>query len=104
MLLRASSAFSLSKSKSVNHLSSSATSSSFLSSSSLSFSHKRSGGDGFVISALNDSNSRPITGVVFEPCEEVKKELQLVPDLPQQSLARHKFLDDSEAAINEQIK
>ncbi|KAI3832101.1 hypothetical protein MKX03_003456 [Papaver bracteatum] len=39
----------------------------------------------------------------FEPFEEVKKELQLVPDLPQQSIARHKFTADCEAAINEQI-
>ncbi|OVA02790.1 Ferritin [Macleaya cordata] len=107
MLLRASSAFYLSKSKgeSVNGLlNSSATSSSFLNSSSLSFSQRRSeGGDGFVVFASNESNNRPLTGVVFEPFEEVKKELQLVPDLPQQSLARHKFLDDCEAAINEQI-
>ncbi|KAI3986897.1 hypothetical protein MKX01_014598 [Papaver californicum] len=72
------------------------------STSSVSFSSQRSG---FVMSvSKNESNNRsPVTGVVFEPFEEVKKELQLVPDLPQQSLARHKFLDDSEAAINEQI-
>ncbi|XP_076954674.1 ferritin-2, chloroplastic-like [Bidens hawaiensis] len=50
------------------------------------------------------SNSKPITGVVFEPFEEVKKELNLVPTVPQQSLARQKFADESEAAINEQIK
>ncbi|XP_071706517.1 ferritin-2, chloroplastic-like [Rutidosis leptorrhynchoides] len=49
------------------------------------------------------SNSRPITGVVFEPFEEVKKELNLVPTVPQQSLARQKFTDESEAVINEQI-
>lgn len=50
------------------------------------------------------SNNRPITGVVFEPFEEVKKELNLVPTVPQQSLARQKYADDSEAVINEQIK
>ncbi|KAL7614039.1 ferritin-4, chloroplastic [Lactuca sativa] len=49
------------------------------------------------------SNNRPITGVVFEPFEEVKKELNLVPTVPQQSLARQKYADDSEAVINEQI-
>ncbi|KAI3705013.1 hypothetical protein L1987_75243 [Smallanthus sonchifolius] len=49
------------------------------------------------------SNSRPITGVVFEPFEEVKKELSLVPTVPQQSLARQKYVDESEAAVNEQI-
>ncbi|KAI3908466.1 hypothetical protein MKX01_009268 [Papaver californicum] len=74
------------------------------SSSSVSFSSQRRT-DGFVMSvSKNESNNRsPVTGVVFEPFEEVKKELQLVPDLPQQSLARHKFLDECEAAINEQI-
>ncbi|KAI3893583.1 hypothetical protein MKW92_052253 [Papaver armeniacum] len=78
----------------------------FPSSSSLvSFSSQRRT-DGFVMSvSKSESNNRsPVTGVVFEPFEEVKKELQLVPDLPQQSIARHKFTDDCEAAINEQIK
>ncbi|KAL5720656.1 bacterial non-heme ferritin [Ranunculus cassubicifolius] len=58
-----------------------------------------------VISAAasKESNSRPLTGIVFEPFKEVKKELLLVPSLPQQSLARHKYTDHSEAAINEQI-
>ncbi|KAI3876636.1 hypothetical protein MKX03_027658 [Papaver bracteatum] len=55
------------------------------------------------ISKSESNNRRPVTGVVFEPFEEVKKELQLVPDLLQQSIARHKFTDDCEAAINEQI-
>ncbi|KAI3866523.1 hypothetical protein MKX03_032738 [Papaver bracteatum] len=74
------------------------------SSSSVSFSSQRRT-DGFVmsISKSESNNRRPVTGVVFEPFEEVKKELQLVPDLPQQSIARHKFTDDCEAAINEQI-
>ncbi|XP_047321135.1 cytosolic endo-beta-N-acetylglucosaminidase 1 [Impatiens glandulifera] len=58
---------------------------------------KGGGGGGF------GSGNRPISGVVFEPFEEVKKELMLVPTVPQDSLARHKFLADSEAAINEQI-
>nr|CAH05075.1 ferritin [Erigeron canadensis] len=49
------------------------------------------------------SNNKPITGVVFEPFEEVKKELNLVPTVPQQSLARQKYADDSESIINEQI-
>lgn len=50
------------------------------------------------------SNNRALTGVLFEPFEEVKKELDLVPTLPQSSLARQKYHDDSEAAVNEQIK
>ncbi|RZC91861.1 hypothetical protein C5167_021574 [Papaver somniferum] len=101
MLLRASpstAAFSLSTAvvDNVNQFPSS--------SSSVSFSSQRRT-DGFVMSvSKNESNNRsPVTGVVFEPFEEVKKELQLVPDLPQQSIARHKFTDDCEAAINEQI-
>ncbi|KAL3850576.1 hypothetical protein ACJIZ3_012458 [Penstemon smallii] len=51
----------------------------------------------------NGNNRTAILDVVFEPFEEVKKELLLVPSLPQASLARHKFSDSSEAAINEQI-
>ncbi|KAL2227383.1 ferritin-2, chloroplastic [Sesamum indicum] len=56
-----------------------------------------------VVCAAKHTNSKPLTGVVFEPFEEVKKELLLVPSVPQDSLARHKFADESEAAINEQI-
>ena len=61
-------------------------------------------GSGFVVCASKGANNRPLTGVVFEPFEEVKKELNLVPNVPQVSLARQKFTDESEAAINEQIK
>ena len=49
------------------------------------------------------SNHSPLAGVVFEPFKEVKKELNLVPSVPQQSIARQKFADACEAAINEQI-
>ncbi|XP_054788425.1 ferritin-3, chloroplastic-like [Prosopis cineraria] len=58
---------------------------------------------GLVLCAYKSGNNRPLTGVVFEPFEEVKKELSLVPDVPQVSLARRNFLDECEAAINEQI-
>nr|P29390.2 RecName: Full=Ferritin-2, chloroplastic; AltName: Full=ZmFer2; Flags: Precursor [Zea mays] len=44
-----------------------------------------------------------LSGVVFQPFEEIKGELALVPQSPDRSLARHKFVDDCEAAINEQI-
>lgn len=57
-----------------------------------------------MVCASKNANNRPLTGVVFEPFEEVKKELDLVPTLPEVSLARQKFTDESEAAINEQIK
>ncbi|KAK3019517.1 hypothetical protein RJ639_003189 [Escallonia herrerae] len=62
------------------------------------------GGNGSIVCVSKNSNSKPLTGVVFEPFEEVKKELMLVPTVPQTSLARHKFADSCEAAINEQIK
>lgn len=62
------------------------------------------GGDGVVAMAARETNSRLLTGVIFEPFEEVKKELQMVPNVPQDSIARQKFGHDSEAAINEQIK
>lgn len=66
--------------------------------SSVSFSPKRR--YGFSVSAATD---QPLTGVVFQPFEEVKKEELLVPISPQLSLARQRFAEDSEAAINEQI-
>lgn len=47
---------------------------------------------------------RPTLEIVFDPFEEVKKELLLVPTVPYASLARQKYTDQSEAAINEQIK
>lgn len=56
-----------------------------------------------MVCASKGANSRPLTGVIFEPFEEVKKELDLVPNVPQVSLARQKFTDECEAAINEQI-
>ncbi|TKY56902.1 Ferritin-4 [Spatholobus suberectus] len=57
-----------------------------------------------VCAAKGSSNNRALTGVIFEPFEEVKKELDLVPTAPQASLARQKYVDVSEAAVNEQIK
>ncbi|XP_027334119.1 ferritin-3, chloroplastic [Abrus precatorius] len=66
------------------------------------YSHGKSG-NSLVTCATKDSNNRPLTGVVFEPFEEVKKELDLVPTIPQASIARQKYTDECEAAINEQI-
>ncbi|CAA2969727.1 ferritin-2, chloroplastic [Olea europaea subsp. europaea] len=60
-------------------------------------------GNGLVLCATKHTNNKPLTGVVFEPFEEVKKELMLVPTVPQDSLARQKYADECEAAINEQI-
>ncbi|RDX83994.1 Ferritin-2, chloroplastic [Mucuna pruriens] len=56
-----------------------------------------------VCAAKGSTNHRALTGVIFEPFEEVKKELDLVPSVPQASLARQKYVDESEAAVNEQI-
>ncbi|KAE8701558.1 Ferritin-3 [Hibiscus syriacus] len=56
-----------------------------------------------VVCATKGANHKPLTGVVFEPFKEVKKELDLVPTAPQVSLARQKFTDDCEASINEKI-
>jgi ferritin heavy chain len=41
---------------------------------------------------------------VFQPFEEVKREDFLVPISSQVSLARQFYVDECEAAINEQIK
>lgn len=59
-----------------------------------------------VCAASKHANSRQFSsGVVFEPFEEVKKkELKLVPTVPQDSLARHKYSNDSESLLNQQIK
>lgn len=63
----------------------------------------RRGGQ-LVALASNEASNRPVLDVVFEPFEEVKKELLLVPTVPQASLARQKYSDKCEAAINDQIK
>ncbi|XP_022745770.1 ferritin-3, chloroplastic-like [Durio zibethinus] len=110
MLLKAASAFSLLNPQVENlgplcsSISSSQTSlfNSF-SSSILRLSSPRNGTGSVVLCATKGHNTKPLTGVVFAPFEEVKKELDLVPTLPQVSLARQKFTDECEAAINEQI-
>ncbi|KAK3032853.1 hypothetical protein RJ639_037030 [Escallonia herrerae] len=61
-------------------------------------------GDGFAVSAaLSEMSNSALTGVVFQPLEEVKKEELTVPIAPQISLARQRFSEDCEAALNEQI-
>ncbi|KAB1217661.1 Ferritin-2, chloroplastic [Morella rubra] len=71
--------------------------------SSVRFSHAKKESSFAVCAASRADNSRPLTGVIFEPFEEVKKELDLVPTVPQVSIARQKFSDECEAALNEQI-
>ncbi|XP_022957027.1 ferritin-3, chloroplastic-like [Cucurbita moschata] len=102
MLLRApSAAFSVANSRGEDLVPLFSASSSS-SSSILRLSSVRNGG-GLIVSASKGSNTRPLTGVVFEPFEEVKKELSLIPTAPQVSIARQKYSDACEAAINEQI-
>lgn len=109
MLLRGSPAFSLlanyggGDAHSLSSANSVSNSLSF-SPSSLRLSPAKNPNNGLsVTAALQESNSRPLTGVIFEPFEEVKKELSMVPTVPQASLARQKYADECEAAINEQI-
>ncbi|CAK8538346.1 unnamed protein product [Lathyrus sativus] len=71
---------------------------------SVPFLHRGSKPDRLAVCATKgSSNNRVLTGVLFEPFVEVKKELDLVPVSPKESLARHKFHEETEAAINEQI-
>lgn len=57
-----------------------------------------------IMSATTEANNPVVSNTVFEPFEEVKKELLLVPTVPHASLARHVYSDPCEAAINDQIK
>ncbi|PQQ03019.1 ferritin-4 chloroplastic [Prunus yedoensis var. nudiflora] len=69
---------------------------------SLSFSEQRKINK-FAVSASNETKTVALTGVVFEPFEEVKSDAFVVPVSPLVSLARQRYADESEAAINEQI-
>jgi len=51
----------------------------------------------------DESETRTITGVVFEPFVEVESQLVQVPTEYSQSLARQRYATSSEAAINDQI-
>uniref|UniRef100_A0A0E0MBJ0 Ferritin n=1 Tax=Oryza punctata TaxID=4537 RepID=A0A0E0MBJ0_ORYPU len=62
----------------------------------------RGAGAGAVCRAAG-KGKEVLSGVLFQPFEELKGELSLVPQGKDQSLARQKFVDECEAAINEQI-
>ena len=62
----------------------------------------RGAGPGAVCRAAG-KGKEVLSGVVFQPFEELKGELSLVPQAKDQSLARQKFVDECEAAISEQI-
>ncbi|MBA0651157.1 hypothetical protein Goklo_018520, partial [Gossypium klotzschianum] len=72
------------------------------SSSALSF-LPRKHGRALGVYASIETNNHALTGVVFQPFEEVKKEELDIPVAPHLSLARQKYADACEAAINEQI-
>ncbi|TXG58882.1 hypothetical protein EZV62_016711 [Acer yangbiense] len=75
--------------------------SSFSKLKSLSFSQKTRS---FKVSATSiEANNFALTGVVFQPFEELKKEYLAVPITPHVSIARQTYSDECEAAINEQI-
>ncbi|KAH0637924.1 hypothetical protein KY289_037839 [Solanum tuberosum] len=54
----------------------------------------------FKLCATSDVS---LTGVVFEPFDEVHKDEFMVPITPHTSLARQRYADECEGAINEQI-
>ncbi|XP_057829788.1 ferritin-2, chloroplastic [Cryptomeria japonica] len=67
-------------------------------------SYQRQKRDLFSIRAMNvESNSKPVTGVIFEPFAEVQNELVQVSVNYTKSFARQRFDGACEAALNEQI-
>ncbi|XP_058729041.1 ferritin-3, chloroplastic-like [Vicia villosa] len=72
------------------------------SSSSLSFVLSSSSKTNKVYATASNS-STTLTGVLFQPFEEVKKDYLATPIASNVSLARQNFKNESEAAINEQI-
>ncbi|KFK36921.1 hypothetical protein AALP_AA4G190000 [Arabis alpina] len=72
-------------------------------SSPIDFSRVSSGNRSLSVHASKKSTTDSLSGVIFEPFVEVKKELDLVPTSSNVSLARHKYSDECESAINEQI-
>lgn len=75
----------------------------FGSCSDLGFRPKMRGSNNGLVVSMTGGNFA-MTGVVFQPFEEVKNEEFMVPIVPHLSLARQRYADDCEAAINEQIK
>ncbi|KAK2432630.1 ferritin-3, chloroplastic [Trifolium repens] len=73
------------------------------SSSSLNFSKEIDRKKDLKVFAASANAPATLTGVIFEPFEEVKKEILAVPIAHNVSLARQNYQDESESAINEQI-
>ncbi|XP_028792031.1 ferritin-2, chloroplastic-like [Neltuma alba] len=57
----------------------------------------------FAIQASKEDDTRSIPNVIFEPLEEVKTKLHVIPAEPQASLARQQYNEQCEDALNEQI-
>jgi ferritin heavy chain len=74
------------------------------SSSSLNLSKEGDRKKDLKVFAASANAPTTLTGVIFEPFEEVKKEILAVPIAHNVSLARQNYQDESESAINEQIK
>lgn len=77
---------------------------SFRSSSPLSLGKTRGSRRNFMVKASSETNSSSVASLIFEPFEEIKKEVLAVPMAPQVSVARQNYEDECESAINEQIK
>lgn len=78
--------------------------SSYSSTLNQSFSSQRKGDKKFTVFASNEIVNAPKSGVVFEPFEELKNNAFVVPVAPHVSLARQRYSDECETAINDQIK
>lgn len=87
---------------STNPSSSSTLNSAFSSITSLAF--KKGRRNKVVVSASDEIVGAPLTGVVFQPFEELKKNAFVVPVDPRVSLARQSYAEECEAGMNEQIK
>ncbi|XP_074574115.1 ferritin-4, chloroplastic-like [Curcuma longa] len=56
------------------------------------------------LSSLASAESgQVLTGLLFQPFEEIKEELSLLPTSPDLSLARQKYDDECESTLNQQI-
>lgn len=108
MLLGSSSSISVSLSDRAKLVPSLSSSAPFLNSLNGSygvrFFSKRNVGCGVVAKVSKEAENQPILGIAFEPFEEVKKELLVIPSVPHASLARQMYTDQCEAALNAQIK
>ncbi|RDX62604.1 hypothetical protein CR513_59047, partial [Mucuna pruriens] len=107
MLMGSSSCISLSLSGRVKHVPSLSSSASFFNSVNGSYGvrfSKRNVGCGVVAKASKEAmNQQHVLNIAFEPFEEAKKELLVMPTLSNASLARQNYTDQCEAALNVQI-